>query len=535
MSDVKVSIIIPFHNVLGYLRTSIECAMKQTLTDIEIICVNDNSDDASAEIVKELMENDDRIKLINLPERKGQGYARNLGMSEAQGEYIGFIDADDWVNDTMFEKLYNRAKECNSDISMCKTIMFDEQAQKEIYDGYYLLEKLEDFKDKTFNAFDVRENLLNINVAIWNKIYRREFLTGSDIKFPEGYIFEDLPFFFETYLNAENISIVDETLYYYRINRDGSTMQNIGIKVCDRIDMLKEAYKHIRHYFGYDEIETDILNWLIEDIFHRASVIEPEYFGEFFKKAKDFLEEIGFTSRENMKDKGIIFLDEVLFWLKRTPDEAMFFIRTFRTTDKKLDKIYAELPKIYSYSWETANSQLQPVKVDVYNIHLKLDELNTYYVNDVQNKINQIKASTEEWSKYFNGEFVQLYNNLTQHAQQTEENMNKLLSIKEKEITEQRKAELIETEKRFQKADEKLGQMMSDKLNEISCVLKADLENEKQQLREEYEKKLNDQRVKYERQIIKLEEDHNNLYKKLEPVMKILKFLGINKEKGNGQ
>ncbi len=539
MSDVKISIIIPFHNVQDYIKTSIESVINQTLKDIEIICVNDNSDDCSSDIVKQLMENDGRIKLINLPECKGQGYARNIGISEARGEYIGFVDADDWVNETMFEKLYNRAKECNSDVSMCKTILFDEKEQKEIFDGYYLLEKLGEFKNRAFSAYETNENILNINVAIWNKIYRREFLISSDIKLPEGFIFEDLPFFFETYLNAENISIVDENLYYYRINRLGSTMQNIGAKVCDRINMLKAAYQHILRYYGYEEIETNVLNWLIEDIFHRASVIESEFFEEYFKKAKAFLEEIGFTSRENMQDKGIIFLDEVLFWLNRTPDEAMFYIRTFRTTDKKLDKIYAELPKLYSYSWETANNQLQPVKYDVYNINLKLDELNqfrAYFADEVQKNINQIKISTEEWSKKFNGEFEQIYNNMTQLAVQAEENMNKMVEVQKKEIDlqqkeiELQKAELIAVEDRLQKVDNKFGY----KLDEVVNILKIQLENEKQQLKEEYDKKLNEQRVKYERKIIKIEEDYNNFYKKLEPVMKILRFFKKNREKDNG-
>ena len=556
MSDLKVSIIIPFHNVQDYIETCLRGIVNQTLKDIEIICVDDSSDDASSDIVKRF--NDTRIKLINLSERKGQGYARNIGLSEAKGEYIGFVDADDWVNETMFEKLYNRAKEFNSDIAMCKTVLFDEQKQQEVYNGYYQLEKLNNFKDKSFSVFDIKNDILNINVAIWNKIYRREFLGCS--KFPEGFIFEDLPFFFETFLKAQNISMVDENLYYYRINRSGSTMDGIGQKVCDRIEMLRSSYNYLKSSYIFSKIESDVLNWLVEDIFHRASLIEPKYFEEYFKKAKEFLREIGFTSTDNMRNKGVIFLDEVLFWLDKTPMEALFFVRTFRTTDKKLDKLYAELSKVYSYSWETANSQLQPVKDDVYKTNLRINDLKAdfdYRNSEIENfknyknkemeefktslsdevwkNINQIRTTSDEWSKYFNGEFSKIYNNFTAQAIQNEENMKMQLSVQKNEICEQQNAEHLNLENRLNRADLMLENKVKDKMEETIQFLNSQFEQEKKKIEEECDKKLNEQRVKYERKLIKIEEDYDNLYRKLEPVIKLLKFFGLNREKGNGK
>ena len=159
----------------------------------------------------------------------------------------------------MVEKRDNRAEELNSDISMCKTILFNEKSQKEEFEGYYQLNALEKFFDKSFNPYEIKDNLLNFNVAIWNKIYKTEFLKNLNIRFPAGFIYEDLPFFFETILKSTNLSIVNDNLYYYRINRPGSTMQNVGDKILNRIDMLERAFEHIKNSTFYSEIETPVI------------------------------------------------------------------------------------------------------------------------------------------------------------------------------------------------------------------------------------------------------------------------------------
>ena len=106
----KLSIIIPYRNVEQYISKCLSTVLYQTLEDIEIICINDASDDASANIVKEYAQKDRRVITLNTFEESGQSYARNLALEIASGEYIGFVDADDWIELDMFEKLYNRLK-----------------------------------------------------------------------------------------------------------------------------------------------------------------------------------------------------------------------------------------------------------------------------------------------------------------------------------------------------------------------------------------------------------------------------------------
>ena len=451
MSEVKVSIVIPFHNVQEYLETALTTVVNQTLKETEIICINDNSDDGSLDIVQRFAQNDGRFKIINLDSRQGQGFARNIGIDNATGKYIGFVDADDWINETMFEKLFNKAEETNSDISMCKTILFDEKSQKEIFDGYYQLNSLNNFLDRSFSSYAIKDNLLNFNVAIWNKIYKTDFLKNLNIKFPSGYIYEDLPFFFETLLKSGNLSIVNENLYYYRINRPGSTMQNLGDKILNRIDMLKKSFEHLQNCPFYPEIETAVLNWLIEDIFHRASLIDEEFFEKYFYSAKEFLEEIGFTSKDILKDKGVIFLDEVLFWLALEPKQALFFTRYLRSTDKKLDKLYSELSKSYDY------------------INFKADEIcKIVDVDKFSSKINEIKTASDNWSEHFNKEFKQLYDNISNQTAFFEENMNKLLELQKESIEIESERKKSELENRLKKEFSNLNIKTEDNRSENS-------------------------------------------------------------------
>ena len=119
----KISIIIPFQNVENYITKCLSSVVNQTLEDIEIICINDGSKDESDKIAEEFAQKDGRIIILNTQKPQGQAYARNLGLKIANGEYIGFVDSDDWIGLDMFEKMYNTAKSGDTDITMCKAVL----------------------------------------------------------------------------------------------------------------------------------------------------------------------------------------------------------------------------------------------------------------------------------------------------------------------------------------------------------------------------------------------------------------------------
>lgn len=145
MSKIKVSVIVPVFNVEEYLSTSLDSILNQTLKDIEIICINDGSTDASLDILENYAKKDARIKIIS-KKNEGQGIARNIGLDNAQGEFIAFVDSDDFIKEDMLEKSYEKSVSKNLDLVMYKVSSFDNETH-EINDNlwYYSLKCFDGF------------------------------------------------------------------------------------------------------------------------------------------------------------------------------------------------------------------------------------------------------------------------------------------------------------------------------------------------------------------------------------------------------
>ena len=288
-----LSVIIPVYNVENYLNECLDSVTSQTLDDMEIICIDDGSTDNSPYILKEYQKKDSRIKIIT-KENGGQATARNLGIKEAQGEYIAFVDSDDFIEPTMFEKLYTKAKDYNLDITMCKIATYNNQT-KEIKDNvwYYMLGVFRDFEKDIFSHKDTKEFTCNIAVTPYNKIYKTTLLKENNILFPEGLIFEDEKFFYDTYLRAKRVSIIDEFLYYYRINRKGSTVDTIKDNDFSDIipisKLIRETFKETNNYEDYKIL---LSNRFIHLQLARFTQTSQKYKENFFNLLKSDLEEV---------------------------------------------------------------------------------------------------------------------------------------------------------------------------------------------------------------------------------------------------
>lgn len=288
-----ISVIIPVYNVENYLEECLDSVINQTLKDIEIICVDDGSTDNSANILKEYSKKDSRIKIIT-KENGGQATARNLGIKESKGEYIAFIDSDDFIEPEMFEKLYTKAKANNLDIAMCKIATYNNQTE-EIKDNvwYYMLGVFRDFDKDIFNHRDTKEFTCNIAVTPYNKIYKSSLLKENNILFPEGLIFEDEKFFYDTYLRAKRVSIIDEFLYYYRINRKGSTVDiEKENDYTDIIEISKQIRETFRKTNNYNDYKFLLNNRLIHLQLARFTQTSEKYKEKFFNLLKEDLTEV---------------------------------------------------------------------------------------------------------------------------------------------------------------------------------------------------------------------------------------------------
>ncbi len=206
----KVSIVIPVYNVEDYIRQCIESVVNQTLKEIEIIIVDDCSPANEETIIREFMARDPRIVYIKNQKNVGLGEARNIGFTQATGEYYGCVDSDDFVDHTMFEKMYIKAKDFDSDIVICRMHRINCQTD-DITDDSYMNNPSNDL---ILQAFDN-------NGAAYLRLYKQSFFK-KHIRYPQGVKYEDIVPFFTGYLNTSQITFVDEPLYYYRQNRLGA-------------------------------------------------------------------------------------------------------------------------------------------------------------------------------------------------------------------------------------------------------------------------------------------------------------------------
>lgn len=212
MQQLKVSIIVPIYNVEKYLKQCLDSIVNQTYKNLEIIIVNDGTKDNSMKIVEEYLQ-DNRIKIIN-KENGGLASARNSGLEKVTGEYISFIDSDDWIELNMYEELVSQISD--EDILIYRYFSYDDKKKKIVGKkkiDFYSQNKLED-----------KYLYVELPCCCWNKLYKKEYLEKNNFKFLE-ILYEDVFWNIETIFSTEKIKFIDKRYYYYRVNRDDSIMK----------------------------------------------------------------------------------------------------------------------------------------------------------------------------------------------------------------------------------------------------------------------------------------------------------------------
>lgn len=238
-----VSVVIPVYNTEKYLRRCLDSVCRQTLRDLEIICVNDASPDGSAAILAEFAAHDSRIKIITFEQNRGAAVARNVGIDAATGEYLGFIDSDDFVELDFYERLYELATQDKSDAVKGSLKMFDNETQISRYEKYYDL-----------NA-QIKENKAYFYCLFTTAIYRRDFVLAHDVRFPEGLIHaEDPVFTIKAALFYRSLVVCDEAIYYYcengmSVTRNLTTRHAQAMRMSAKIvlDLLESADATLEH------------------------------------------------------------------------------------------------------------------------------------------------------------------------------------------------------------------------------------------------------------------------------------------------
>lgn len=240
MKEKLISIIVPIYNTEKYLKKCLDSIINQTYQNLEIILINDGSTDKSYDICKEYKDKDNRIVLINKKNNTGQADARNRGLKIAKGDYIGFVDSDDYIESNMFEKLMNAMYKYKAEISMCNMYVVE---KGEIVDTNTIPKTIYgklDYKSALIELMKDR----NVGNYMWIKLFDKKLFEG--IRFPKGKIFEDIDVVYKLFEKANNIAYIEDCMYYY-VQREGSTLNSLSEKaVLDFVDILFKRYYYIK-------------------------------------------------------------------------------------------------------------------------------------------------------------------------------------------------------------------------------------------------------------------------------------------------
>ncbi len=370
----KLSILIPIYNVEKYLRQCLDSVCKQTLKDIEIICLNDGSTDSSPEIIQEFQSRDSRIVVINKP-NSGYGDSMNRGLKKAKGEYIGIVESDDWIDPEAFEQMYKLAKIYDAEV---------------VRANYFKNKASVDTKHYSVNIWDVgrpletrhHTSIFFQSPAIWASIYQNKFLKQNHIDFllTPGASYQDTSFNFKVWTFAKRVIFTTDAYLHYRIDNEASSV-NAPSKVFSVTTEYEEIERFLKQQNLYEEMAPLMQATKATAYYWNAFRLSPKLLPDFIIKAKEeylAAREQGILLHEYFGDE--IFWDFINVVVTKKPSQTIRYIRR-----KKLkSKLRSALKKVYK--------SMHPSFKKQYEISRLLDEYEAQF-----NMLNQrVKLLTEQ-------------------------------------------------------------------------------------------------------------------------------------------
>lgn len=292
------SVIVPVYNVEKYLTQCLDSIKFQTFKDFEVICVDDCSSDNSAQIVEEYTKKDIRFKLIKHEKNKGVSAARNTALDVATGEYIIFIDADDWVDTKMFEAI-DRAYKNNP---TADTVWFNsyeynnEDGTKRLFDQIKRKDHLEQTNEN---------ELLYIVGCLWDKSYRRSKIEEVQLRFAQGLIVEDTEFTFKYFAKFPVYYMLNAPYYYYRKFRQGSytTDDRAGNRIFDQFKIIPKIYTFLKEQNLFSQYKLTLMGLFCEYV--QSVLYLTDKRSEIMKMAADTLNTVNFPDEYKDLDRSI--------------------------------------------------------------------------------------------------------------------------------------------------------------------------------------------------------------------------------------
>lgn len=280
----KLSIVLPVYNVEKYLNESLNCLVGQTFSDIEIICVNDCSDDNSAKILNDFADKNSRIKILNNEQNSGAGFSRNRGLEVAEGEYILFLDSDDIFEKDLAESVIKAADENNCDIVIFNYDNTNNHKKINFKKNSGLISK------KVFSYKDAQDRIFNIIPPnAFSKLYKKEFLIRNNIKFQSLKSCNDSFFALATLILAERISMLDKVLLHYRVNAVGNISSSRGNHYKNILSVMKDLKEFLTEKEIYDNVKKSYIKAFINHLRYEYKFVSKEYKKAFVQYCKEEL------------------------------------------------------------------------------------------------------------------------------------------------------------------------------------------------------------------------------------------------------
>lgn len=310
----KVTIVIPVLNVQPYIRECLDSMVNQTLTDIEIFCVDAGSTDGTLEIEQEYAEKDSRISILNDIEHS-TGYAKNLGFQLAKSKYVAIVESDDYIASNMMEKLYNTAEQYDLDIVKGNYRSFLGEGESRLCADKAISLNQEDYGKVINPQSDNR--FFGWDMYTWTGLYKKSFLEQYHILHHEskGAAFQDVGFWFQTFCYATRVYLMPDYFYYYR--RDNP---NASVKNPNRTFIMCDEYRYIKSIISRDTLTWNrVLPAYYHELFRSyfvtyerlAEKLKPDFAERFFMEMKEGYEQ-GHVYRELFDSYELEYLDVLL-------------------------------------------------------------------------------------------------------------------------------------------------------------------------------------------------------------------------------
>lgn len=385
---VEISVVVPVYNVEEYLKECLDSIVNQTFTDLEIICVNDGSKDNSLQILNEYAKKDDRIIVID-QENGGHAVATNVGIDKATGKYLFLMDSDDKLKLDALELTYNAAEEKQVDFVLFQAINYDDEKDEFYEDENYSMNALaEHVGENIFSFDDLGDLALRIAVTPWTKLYNREFIEKSQIRFAEGLIFEDNIFFFEVLIQAKRIYFLKEHLFYRRWYESSSTMAG-DLRFTDSIAISTMMIDVFEKYGKLDDLfKQRLYNRKVSLSIIRFGQIKPEFKEIFFDEMQ---KNFGYWISDN---EFYEYLQSLMIPRNKFLLESILKSETAQELEYLIENYDLEA-EIGTFEYEKLNEEKNQILIENEKLSKRNEEL--IGINENLENINKDHTNSKSW------------------------------------------------------------------------------------------------------------------------------------------